>query len=91
MANNKKKTQDPEGIKLMTFHGSKGLEWSSVFIVDANDGVTPSRQSVTDEEVEEERRMFYVALTRAKNFAAILSSASPTPYLWQLEKERELD
>ena len=51
---------------LMTMHGAKGLEFRCVFIPDANEGVTPHGKSVLHEDMEEERRMFYVAMTRAK-------------------------
>ncbi len=54
------------GIRLMTMHASKGLEFETVYLPDINEGRIPSKQSVTTEEIEEERRMFYVAMTRAK-------------------------
>lgn len=60
-----RKTQD-EGILLSTMHKAKGLEWPIVFVVHANDNVIPSSQSSKQEDIEEERRLFYVALTRAK-------------------------
>lgn len=56
-----------EGVCLSTFHGSKVLEWETVFIVDANEGVCPYKKAITEEEIEEERRMFYVAMTRARD------------------------
>ena len=56
-----------EGVSLMTMHGSKGLEFSVVYILDANEGITPHRKAVLDADLEEERRMFYVAMTRAKD------------------------
>ncbi len=55
-----------EGVSLMTMHGSKGLEFAVVYILDANEGITPHRKAVLDADLEEERRMFYVAMTRAK-------------------------
>ena len=55
------------GVSLMTMHGSKGLEFSVVYILDANEGITPHRKAVLDADLEEERRMFYVAMTRAKD------------------------
>ena len=51
---------------LSTMHGSKGLEWKHVFIIDCVEGVCPSPKAETAEELEEERRLFYVAMTRAK-------------------------
>ena len=53
-------------VQLMTFHASKGLEFPVVFIIDVNEGVVPHRKAGSREEQEEERRMFYVAMTRAK-------------------------
>ncbi len=53
-------------LKLMTMHASKGLEFDTVFCPDLNEGVLPNRKSILPEEIEEERRMFYVAMTRAK-------------------------
>ena len=62
----KEGTEKPVGIRIMTMHASKGLEFERVFLPDLNEGRLPARQSVTAEEIEEERRMFYVAMTRAK-------------------------
>ncbi|MCI8888714.1 MAG: ATP-dependent helicase [Hungatella sp.] len=56
----------PKGVSLMTMHSSKGLEFKIVYILDANEGITPHRKAVLDADLEEERRMFYVAMTRAK-------------------------
>ena len=47
-------------------HGAKGLEFDTVFIIRANEGVVPYKKAKLEEEVEEERRLFYVAMTRAK-------------------------
>ena len=54
------------GVHFMTMHGSKGLEFSVVFLVDANEGMTPYKRADSPEGIEEERRLFYVAMTRAK-------------------------
>lgn len=54
------------GVSLMTMHSSKGLEFKVVYILDANEGVTPHKKAVLEPDMEEERRMFYVAMTRAK-------------------------
>ncbi len=58
--------EQAKGVNLMTMHSSKGLEFQVVYILDANEGITPHRKAVLDAEMEEERRMFYVAMTRAK-------------------------
>ncbi len=56
-----------ECINLLTMHASKGLEFESVFIPDVNEGVLPHNKCTTKEQIEEERRLLYVAMTRAKN------------------------
>lgn len=58
--------EEKKGVSLLTMHGSKGLEYACVFIPDINEGVIPGGRTLTEEAVEEERRMFYVAMTRAK-------------------------
>ncbi|MFR2127542.1 MAG: 3'-5' exonuclease, partial [Dorea sp.] len=55
-----------EGVNLMTMHAAKGLEFDTVFVIEADEGSSPYKKAVTDEEIEEERRLFYVAMTRAK-------------------------
>lgn len=50
----------------MTLHGSKGLEFEKVIIMDVNEEIIPHKMSVKLDEIEEERRMFYVGMTRAK-------------------------
>lgn len=66
----KKQKNDPhmsgEGIEFLTMHGAKGLEYEVVFIIQANEGTIPYRKAQTAEETEEERRLFYVGMTRAK-------------------------
>lgn len=57
-------------ISAMTFHASKGLEFDAVYIISANEGITPSA-SAGDLSIEEERRLFYVAMTRAKRILHI--------------------
>lgn len=61
-----------EGVTLITMHGSKGLEYDKVFIPNCNEGVTPHKKAKSEEEIEEERRMFYVAATRAKKELTLL-------------------
>ena len=57
---------EKKGVRVMTMHASKGLEFEVVFIPDLNEGVIPSRKSISESSIEEERRMLYVAMTRAK-------------------------
>lgn len=54
------------GIQFLTMHGAKGLEYEVVFIIEGNEGVIPYKKAKLEEEIEEERRLFYVAMTRAK-------------------------
>jgi DNA helicase-2/ATP-dependent DNA helicase PcrA len=53
-------------LVISTIHQAKGLEWHSVFIPHALEGIMPTSKATSIEEIEEERRMFYVACTRAK-------------------------
>lgn len=74
-------TSDDEKVKenqvqLMTIHASKGLEFPVVFNVGWEEGVFPSQRAITDNDVDEERRLAYVALTRAKEDSYILGSKS---------------
>ena len=62
----KQKKDNPEGVRLMTIHAAKGLEFHTVFILDANEGRIPYKKARTDAQTEEERRLFYVAMTRAR-------------------------
>lgn len=62
-----------DGVILCTMHSSKGLEFPIVFIPEANEGITPYQKAVLKEEIEEERRLFYVAMTRAKELLYIFS------------------
>lgn len=65
--NQQNKMQIPDGVNLLTMHSAKGLEFDCVYILDAIEGITPYKKAKTLAELEEERRMFYVAMTRAKH------------------------
>ena len=54
-------------VQLMTIHSAKGLEFEDVFVIHANEGEIPHQKAEKKDEIEEERRLFYVALNRAKN------------------------
>ena len=60
-----------DNIKIMTMHSAKGLEFESVFIVDVNQGIIPTTKAVRNRDYEEERRVFYVAVTRAKKILGV--------------------
>lgn len=59
--------QQASGVTLSTMHSAKGLEYRVVFIIDANEGTIPHHKAGLSADIEEERRLFYVALTRAKD------------------------
>ena len=71
-----KKQEEKIGVRLMTFHSSKGLEYKIVYMIDCNQGITPHRKAKAIEDMEEERRMFYVAMTRAKERLYVYSADS---------------
>lgn len=67
LAINEEKKKEKPGVKLMTVHASKGLEFKYIFVAGLEDGLFPhERQGEAKEDSEEERRLFYVAVTRAK-------------------------
>lgn len=59
------KNENPNAVTLATLHSAKGLEFKSVFIIEANEGIMPYKKAVLEKDVEEERRLFYVGMTRA--------------------------
>lgn len=66
--------ENEDAVSLTTMHGSKGLEFECVFLINAADGITPNQKAQTESDLEEERRMFYVGMTRAKTHLHILYS-----------------
>lgn len=98
---NTEKKEVINAVKLMTVHASKGLEFKHVFIVGLEDGLFPHRmggERLTEEDREEERRLFYVALTRAKeklflsfaNFRTIFGSRqinAPSEFIMDIPKD----
>lgn len=58
---------EEKGVSVLTMHGAKGLEFDRVFLPDVNEGIIPGKDCITPEALEEERRLLYVAITRAKN------------------------
>jgi DNA helicase-2/ATP-dependent DNA helicase PcrA len=64
--------REEDYLILSTIHSAKGCEWDAVYVIHAADGNIPSDMATgSDEEIEEERRLFYVALTRAKDFLEV--------------------
>lgn len=60
------KTGQETGVNILTMHGAKGLEFDRVFLPDLNEGVIPGRNCLSAKDLEEERRLLYVAVTRAR-------------------------
>jgi DNA helicase-2/ATP-dependent DNA helicase PcrA len=69
--------QSGQGIRLITMHGSKGLEFDTVYLPHLNEGTIPGKRSLTAGQIEEERRLFYVGMTRAKEQLCLLYTTSP--------------
>lgn len=65
---------ESESVQLMTIHTAKGLEFDIVFLIGMNDGVIPSVRAVTEEDIAEERRLCYVAITRARHMLFLSNS-----------------
>jgi DNA helicase II / ATP-dependent DNA helicase PcrA len=72
----KKERKTHEALQLMTFHGAKGLEFRACFLVGLEDHILPHEKSLKEGGEEEERRLFYVALTRACEFLTLSMSRS---------------
>lgn len=75
------KTEDKENsISLMTMHSAKGLEFPIVFVVGLDEGLFPGKRSIDEGNIEEERRLFYVGITRAREKLFLTSSKSRRSY-----------
>ena len=72
-------SNEGEGITLSTIHSAKGMEWEHVILPDITDGVIPHFREIRRDNIEEERRLFYVAVTRAKSRVYLFS----TPVRWE--------
>jgi DNA helicase-2/ATP-dependent DNA helicase PcrA len=75
---------DRRGVHLLTLHGAKGLEFDAVFIPRIEEKELPIRQAKKPREIAEERRLFYVGLTRAKRHLALTWSGKPSQFLAEL-------
>jgi DNA helicase-2/ATP-dependent DNA helicase PcrA len=67
------------GITLSTLHAAKGLEWDAVFLAGMHDGAMPLTYATTPEEIEEERRLLYVGMTRARQHLVVSWASARTP------------
>ncbi len=86
--------EEREGVALMTMHGAKGLEFDVVFVPTVNEGVSPYRKAIQSGDIEEERRMLYVAMTRAKTHLHLSfvrerfhKSIEPSRFLYEISPE----
>ncbi|WP_067965644.1 ATP-dependent DNA helicase UvrD2 [Nocardiopsis trehalosi] len=68
-----------EGVTLASLHSAKGLEWDAVFLVGLTEGMLPIIHADTPEQVEEERRLFYVGVTRAREYLAMSWALARSP------------
>jgi superfamily I DNA/RNA helicase len=86
-----------EAVSLMTLHASKGLEWPAVFIIGCEDGIIPLEKKLGFIDREEERRLLYVGMSRAKEILYITNarqrllhggkqSCRPSPFLSDIEE-----
>ena len=75
---------DRRGVHLLTLHGAKGLEFEAVFIPRLEEKELPIRQAKKPGEIAEERRLFYVGLTRAKRHLSLTWSGKPSRFLGEL-------
>lgn len=87
----KQQVKEELGVSLMTMHASKGLEFPVVFVPTLNEDIVPYRKAVQEGNLEEERRMLYVAMTRAKTYLHLSfvkerfhKEAEPSPFLYEI-------
>jgi DNA helicase-2/ATP-dependent DNA helicase PcrA len=74
---------DADALRLTTVHQAKGLEYAAVFLIGLAEGMFPLRRAIENNDIEEERRLFYVAVTRARDelylcFPKVNTKGGPT-------------
>ncbi|HBN08594.1 MAG TPA: hypothetical protein DD435_08065 [Cyanobacteria bacterium UBA8530] len=83
----KENANKKQKVQLMTIHSSKGLEWDAVFVVGMEEGTLPYQLSIEDFELAEERRLCYVAITRARTYLCL--SYARTKSLFGEKQDRD--
>jgi len=94
----KKQSSSEDRLQLMTFHSSKGLEFEACFLIGLEDHIIPHEKSSMQTSIEEERRLFYVGITRAKKYLTLSMSrnrrkitktkpSNPSRFLFEIPKE----
>lgn len=76
MLDQQEEDDDSDKVQLLTLHASKGLEFPNVFIMGLEEEILPHRNSIEEDNIEEERRLMYVGITRAKRTLALTYAAS---------------
>ena len=83
MRQDNEKRCDRDGVCITTMHKSKGREWKAVFVIGVNDGIIPGRECATLDDLEEERRLLYVAMTRARDHLCVYCSGQESQLMRQ--------
>lgn len=90
------KWEKEDAVHIVTMHASKGLEWPIVILPDVNEGYVPYKKAITDAQIEEERRLFFVAMTRAKEKLFLFSvkekeagNILPSRFIQELNRSHE--
>lgn len=86
----KEKKKDVTGVAFITMHSAKGLEYDNVFLPDVNAKTIPHKKAIWPEQIEEERRLLYVAMTRARKRLEIFCSGQPSFFLEKLKSSPEI-
>jgi ATP-dependent DNA helicase Rep len=80
MMERQEEEEETDKVQLMTLHASKGLEYPHVYIMGMEEELLPHRNSIDDDNIEEERRLMYVGITRAKRVLTLTYAAKRKQY-----------